>query len=237
MKMLWVDNRLTTACEKGFTLIYDEFNRSRDRRRTTSCSASWPKRSSICRSCASGEGYVDVHPDFRAIFTSNPEEYAGTHKTQDALMDRLITLHLNHYDRQTEILITSEVRHPRRTRRPSWTWSASAQRRREPPSPDDPCLHHDCPDAGPSRRTRPARGSHLPPNLPRVLHTDTAKVTRSRPIAHPGGGGSGSSRRRAARAPTLVRFSSAKRRDGTAADAATAAGRANGEGLRQGAAR
>ncbi len=37
------------------------------------------------------EGYTCVHPNFRAIFTSNPEEYAGVHKTQDALLDRMIT--------------------------------------------------------------------------------------------------------------------------------------------------
>ena len=46
-----------------------------------------------------------VHPEFRAIFTSNPEEYAGVHKTQDALMDRLITVSLGHFDRETEIRI------------------------------------------------------------------------------------------------------------------------------------
>jgi nitric oxide reductase NorQ protein len=46
-----------------------------------------------------------VHPDFRAIFTSNPEEYAGVHKTQDALMDRLITIHLGHFDRETEVQV------------------------------------------------------------------------------------------------------------------------------------
>ena len=46
-----------------------------------------------------------MHPDFRAIFTSNPEEYAGVHKTQDALMDRLITLNLGNFDRETEIQI------------------------------------------------------------------------------------------------------------------------------------
>jgi gas vesicle protein GvpN len=53
----------------------------------------------------SGAGYLEVHPDFRAIFTSNPEEYAGVHKTQDALMDRLITLNLGNFDRETEIQI------------------------------------------------------------------------------------------------------------------------------------
>jgi gas vesicle protein GvpN len=50
-------------------------------------------------------GYIEVHPEFRAIFTSNPEEYAGVHKAPDALMDRLITLDLGHYDRETEIRI------------------------------------------------------------------------------------------------------------------------------------
>lgn len=47
-----------------------------------------------------------MHPDFRAIFTSNPEEYAGVHKTQDALMDRLITVNVGYFDRETEVEIT-----------------------------------------------------------------------------------------------------------------------------------
>ena len=29
MRTLWVDNRLTTACRYGHTLVYDEFTRSR----------------------------------------------------------------------------------------------------------------------------------------------------------------------------------------------------------------
>jgi gas vesicle protein GvpN len=106
MKMLWVDNRLTTACEKGFTLIYDEFTRSKPEANNVLLSILAEKILNLPKLRVSGEGYIDVHPDFRAIFTSNPEEYAGTHKTQDALMDRLVTLHLNHYDRQTEIEVT-----------------------------------------------------------------------------------------------------------------------------------
>ena len=47
-----------------------------------------------------------VHPEFRAIFTSNPEEYAGVHKTQDALLNRMITIVLDYYDRETEVAIT-----------------------------------------------------------------------------------------------------------------------------------
>ena len=106
MKMLWVDNRLTTACEKGFTLIYDEFTRSKPEANNVLLSILAEKILNLPKLSVTGEGYVDVHPNFRAIFTSNPEEYAGTHKTQDALMDRLVTLHLNHYDRQTEIEVT-----------------------------------------------------------------------------------------------------------------------------------
>jgi nitric oxide reductase NorQ protein len=106
MRMLWVDNRLTTACEKGFTLIYDEFTRSKPEANNVLLSILAEKILNLPKLRLSGEGYLDVHPDFRAIFTSNPEEYAGTHKTQDALMDRLITLPLGHYDRQTEIEVT-----------------------------------------------------------------------------------------------------------------------------------
>jgi len=40
------------------------------------------------------------------IFTSNPEEYAGTHKAQDALRDRMVTIDVNHFDRNTEVAIT-----------------------------------------------------------------------------------------------------------------------------------
>jgi len=106
MNTLWVDNRLTTACANGNTLIYDEFNRSRPEANNALLSVLEERilnLPSLRRS--GGEGYLEVHPNFRAIFTSNPEEYAGVHKTQDALMDRLITLNLGNFDRETEIQI------------------------------------------------------------------------------------------------------------------------------------
>ncbi|MBU4311176.1 MAG: gas vesicle protein GvpN, partial [Candidatus Omnitrophica bacterium] len=53
------------------------------------------------------EGYLRVNPNFRAIFTSNPHEYAGVYRAQDALRDRMITIKLAHYDRDTEIAITT----------------------------------------------------------------------------------------------------------------------------------
>src|SRR5947207_4606829 len=101
----WVDNRLTTACKHGYTLVYDEFSRSR------------PEANNVLLTILEegilalpdprhGETYRRVHPEFRAIFTSNPEEYAGVHKTQDALLNRMITIELDYYDRDTEIAIT-----------------------------------------------------------------------------------------------------------------------------------
>jgi len=49
---------------------------------------------------------VKVHPEFHAIFTSNPQEYAGVHDAPDALSDRLVTIDLDYYDRDTEVSIT-----------------------------------------------------------------------------------------------------------------------------------
>jgi gas vesicle protein GvpN len=106
MKSLWVDQRLTTACRNGDTLIYDEFTRSRPEANNVLLSILEEKILTLPKLRTTGEAYLEVHPQFRAIFTSNPEEYAGTHKTQDALMDRLITIPLGHYDRETEIQIT-----------------------------------------------------------------------------------------------------------------------------------
>ncbi len=105
LSTFWVDNRLTTACQNGYTLIYDEFTRSRPEANNALLSVLEEKILNLPRLRGSGQSYLEVHPEFRAIFTSNPEEYAGTHKTQDALMDRLITVQLSHYDRETEIEI------------------------------------------------------------------------------------------------------------------------------------
>jgi len=107
MKSVWVDNRLTTACQNGYTLIYDEFTRSRPEANNALLSVLEEKILSLPKLRRSGDGYLRVAPDFRAIFTSNPEEYAGVHKTQDALMDRLITINLGHFDRKTEIQVAT----------------------------------------------------------------------------------------------------------------------------------
>jgi len=103
---VWMDQRLTTACKMGFTLIYDEFNRSRPEANNVLLGILEEKLLEM-PSCKNGEGYVKVHPRFSAIFTSNPEEYAGVHKTQDALLDRMVTIRMGHYDIETEIAITA----------------------------------------------------------------------------------------------------------------------------------
>ena len=105
MRVLWMENRLTTACRDGYTLIYDEFNRSRAEANNVLLSVLEEKMLSLPSLGKVQAGYIEVHPEFRAIFTSNPEEYAGVHKAPDALMDRLITIDLGHYDRETEIRI------------------------------------------------------------------------------------------------------------------------------------
>jgi nitric oxide reductase NorQ protein len=105
MNSVWVDNRLTMACQDGYTLIYDEFNRSRPEANNALLSVLEERILNLPSLRRSGEGYIEVHPDFRAIFTSNPEEYAGVHKTQDALMDRLITIDVGHFDRETEVRV------------------------------------------------------------------------------------------------------------------------------------
>ncbi len=105
LNTFWIDNRLTTACQNGYTLIYDEFNRSRPEANNALLSVLEERILNLPSLRGYGEGYLQVHPEFRAIFTSNPEEYAGVHKAQDALMDRLITIRLGHLDRETEIQV------------------------------------------------------------------------------------------------------------------------------------
>ncbi|MBI3327405.1 MAG: gas vesicle protein GvpN, partial [Nitrospinae bacterium] len=101
----WVDQRLTTACKYGYTLVYDEFSRSRPEANNVLLAILEEKLLALPET-RYGETYMQVHPDFRAIFTSNPEEYAGIYKTQNALLDRMITIELQHYDRETELAIT-----------------------------------------------------------------------------------------------------------------------------------
>ena len=102
----WVDNRLTVACKYGFTLIYDEFTRSRPEANNILLSILQEKMMDMPIGRGNGEPYLKVDPNFSAIFTSNPEEYAGVHRSQDALRDRMITIDLDSFDYETEVAIT-----------------------------------------------------------------------------------------------------------------------------------
>jgi len=102
----WVDNRLTVACKYGFTLIYDEFTRSRPEANNILLSILQEKMMDLPVGRGGDDPYLKVDPNFTAIFTSNPEEYAGVHRGQDALRDRMITMDLDHFDLDTEVAVT-----------------------------------------------------------------------------------------------------------------------------------
>jgi nitric oxide reductase NorQ protein len=98
------ERSLMTACREGATLVYDAFN----------CAA--PSANGVLLGVLAerllmlpggGDRYLRVHPDFRAILTSDPAALAGTHPPQNALLDRMVTLDLDEGDRDTEIAITA----------------------------------------------------------------------------------------------------------------------------------
>lgn len=102
----WTDSRLTTACREGLVLVYDEFTRSRPEANNVLLGV-LEERVLVLPTQARKDQYLKVHPEFRAIFTSNPQEYAGVHEAQDALSDRLLTMDLDYYERDTEVAIAA----------------------------------------------------------------------------------------------------------------------------------
>lgn len=97
----WVDNPLTIAVREGATLVYNEFSRTKPVANNVLLSVF--EEGVLELPGKRGESrYVDVHPDFRAVLTSNSAEYAGVHKPQDALLDRMIGIYMDFYDAETE---------------------------------------------------------------------------------------------------------------------------------------
>jgi nitric oxide reductase NorQ protein len=165
----WVDNRLTVACREGYTLIYDEFTRSRPEANNVLLSV-LAERVLVLPAKQGRRGYVRVHPEFRAIFTSNPIEYVGTHHTQNALLDRMITIYVPGFDLDTEASIAAarsnvDLRLARQVaqivhqvRQRAWTEQAPSLRAsimicrvlavsQAQVSPDDPVFLQTCADA------------------------------------------------------------------------------------------
>ncbi|GAB7018805.1 gas vesicle protein GvpN [Halostagnicola bangensis] len=97
----WVDNPLSVAVREGATLVYNEFSRSDPVAHNVLLSVF--EEGVLERPGKRGEDRtIDVHPEFRAVLTSNDVEYAGVHQQQDALLDRVVGVHIDYYDAETE---------------------------------------------------------------------------------------------------------------------------------------
>lgn len=103
-KYRWVDNPLTLACKYGYTLIYNEFSRSKPEANNVLLSV-LEEHILELPTMFGEERYIKVHPDFNVIFTSNSIEYAGVYKPQDALLDRMIDICMGYYNFDTEVKI------------------------------------------------------------------------------------------------------------------------------------
>jgi nitric oxide reductase NorQ protein len=103
----WVSGHLYEAVKHGHTLIYDEFTRSSPDTNNLFLSVLEEKILPLYGS-KSKQSHIRVHPDFRVLFTSNPSEYVGVYDTQDALMDRMITMPLDHMTLEAEVAVVME---------------------------------------------------------------------------------------------------------------------------------
>lgn len=103
----WIDSILTRALARGWTLVYDEFTRAPAAANNVLLSA-LEERVLVITNPVRGARHVRAHPEFRAIFTSNPAEYAGVMDAPDALVDRLVTFDLGWCTAETEAgIVTS----------------------------------------------------------------------------------------------------------------------------------
>jgi gas vesicle protein GvpN len=103
---IWTDEALTEAVATGCTLVYDEFTRSPPAANNPLLMA-LEERMLVLPSGPNRARNVAAHPEFRAIFTSNPEDYAAVNKAQDALLDRMVSFDLDGFGRETEIGIVA----------------------------------------------------------------------------------------------------------------------------------
>lgn len=106
IKPIWINGQLIEAVKNGHVVIYDEFSRSRPE--TNNIFLALLEERVLPLYGKGKESFIKCHPDFSIIFTSNPDEYAGTFHTQDALLDRLITINLDGCDKETEIEILKQ---------------------------------------------------------------------------------------------------------------------------------
>jgi gas vesicle protein GvpN len=106
VKDSWIDGPLLEAAKKGYTFIYDEFNRSKPEINNIFLPVLQEKYLPLY-GLKTKNKMLPIHSNFSIIFISNPQDYTGSFKTQDALLDRMITFRLNYYDMETEAKIIS----------------------------------------------------------------------------------------------------------------------------------
>jgi len=106
LRARWVDNPLTIACKYGYTLVYNEFSRTLPTANNVLLSVFEEGILELPTKFGS-DRYLKVHPDFNAILTSNSIEYAGQHKPQDALLDRMVSIYMDYYSFDTEVDIVT----------------------------------------------------------------------------------------------------------------------------------
>jgi nitric oxide reductase NorQ protein len=109
-----LDRALALACAEGATLVYDAFTRAPAQANMVLLTVLEerllvlpPGYQGGNQRGSQGDGYASVHPAFRAIFTSNPVDPVACRDVQAALIDRMITIDLDGFDRETEIEIAA----------------------------------------------------------------------------------------------------------------------------------
>ncbi len=103
IKPNWVEGQLIQAVKYGHVVIYDEFSRSLPE--TNNIFLALLEEKVLPLYGKEKDSFIPCHPDFSIIFTSNPDEYAGTFHAPDALFDRLITISLDTCNTDDEIKI------------------------------------------------------------------------------------------------------------------------------------
>ena len=162
-RALWIDNRITTACRLGQTIIYDEFNRSRPEANNPFLSIlsegvlnvprSARARRGLCQRASGLPGDLHVEPDGIRRRVQGPGRPArpGDHHRAWALRSR-------HRDRDHHEPIRARVPPPRPG---SSIWSACAAPRAASAPSDHPRLDRDRPGPGVSRRRGECARSRL----------------------------------------------------------------------------
>lgn len=98
----WRHSILATAMERGHTLIYDEFTRASAEANGILLSV-LEEGALISTDQSNNRAYLNAHPGFRIILTSNSRDYAGVNDAPDALLDRMISFEIGPISEETQI--------------------------------------------------------------------------------------------------------------------------------------